>query len=99
LSLFLAKKLSLWVVDLRRMHKVKVDPERQQIVTEGGCTMLNIYEACEPYNLAFGRAVGRFYELILVGALATPVGVGGLTLGGGYGYLTGQYGEIPFIIF
>ncbi|KAL5049521.1 hypothetical protein BDW71DRAFT_204777 [Aspergillus fruticulosus] len=70
------------VISLHRMRKVVVDPASKTVRVQGGATW-------EDVNLA--TAV---YGLALVGATASQTGVGGSTLGGGFGWLTGQYGLI-----
>jgi FAD/FMN-containing dehydrogenase len=68
------------VVDLSNMRSVRVDPEKQIARVEGGCNWGDVDHA----GHAFGLAVPA-------GILSTT-GVGGLTLGGGIGYLTRKYG-------
>ena len=62
------------------MRKVTVDEEKKTIRAEGGC----IWEDVDVEAAKFGLAT--------VGGTVNHTGVGGLTLGGGYGFLTGQYG-------
>jgi FAD/FMN-containing dehydrogenase len=64
------------------MRSVKVDPEKRLVVAQGGCLTGDIYRAAAPHGLVFA------------GATTSLVGIGGLTLGGGLGYLTGQHGYI-----
>jgi FAD/FMN-containing dehydrogenase len=68
------------VIDLSRMRGVQVDPERQTVRVEGGCTWNDVDQATYPFSLA-----------VPTGFISTT-GVGGLTLGGGLGYLTRRYG-------
>ena len=68
------------VFDLRKMRKVTVDPERQTVLAQGG----TIWEDIDIAAAEFGLAV--------VGGTVNHTGVGGLTLGGGYGWLTGRHG-------
>jgi FAD/FMN-containing dehydrogenase len=66
------------VVDLTRMHRV--DIEGDVAVVQGGATLAQLAEATESHGLAAATGtMGR-------------VGVAGLTLGGGYGPLTGRVG-------
>ena len=68
------------VIDLSRMKGVHVDPAARQVRVEGGCVWGDVDHATH----AFGMAVP-------CGFISTT-GVGGLTLGGGIGYLTRTYG-------
>ncbi|EXJ53324.1 uncharacterized protein A1O5_13446 [Cladophialophora psammophila CBS 110553] len=68
------------VVDLTKMRQVTVDPERQTIKAQGGTVWEDVDHAAAKYGLA------------TVGGTVNHTGVGGLTLGGGYGWLTGKYG-------
>lgn len=68
------------VIDLSRMRNVIVDPEARTITAEGGTIW-------EDVDLAAAK-----HDLATVGGTVNHTGVGGLTLGGGYGYLTGKYG-------
>jgi FAD/FMN-containing dehydrogenase len=66
------------VIDLTRMHQVVVD--RDVAVAQGGATLAQLADAAEEHGLAAATGtMGR-------------VGVAGLTLGGGYGPLTGRVG-------
>jgi FAD/FMN-containing dehydrogenase len=68
------------VVDLSDKRAVHVDPAKQTIRVEGGATWGDVDHAGYPYGLT-----------VPCGFISTT-GVGGLTLGGGLGYLTRQYG-------
>ncbi|KAI2476128.1 GlcD FAD-FMN-containing dehydrogenase [Pyrenophora tritici-repentis] len=68
------------VIDLSEMRKVTVDPEAKTIAAEGGALWEDVDVEAAKYGLA------------TVGGTVNHTGVGGLTLGGGYGYLTGKYG-------
>ncbi|HEU0028182.1 MAG TPA: FAD-binding oxidoreductase [Ktedonobacterales bacterium] len=68
------------VIDLSRMRGVHVDPARQRVRAEGGCTWGDVDHATH----AFGYAVPA--------GLVSTTGIGGLTLGGGIGHLTRAYG-------
>jgi FAD/FMN-containing dehydrogenase len=67
-------------IDFSKMNYVRVDPRKKRAYVEPGATLANLDEA----TLAHG--------------LATPVGINsttgiaGLTLGGGFGWLTRKYG-------
>ncbi len=68
------------VIDLSRMRGIRVDPIRREVRVEGGCVWGDVDHATHPFGLA-----------VPTGFISTT-GVGGLTLGGGVGYLTRKYG-------
>ncbi|MGT2432246.1 FAD-binding oxidoreductase [Cupriavidus basilensis] len=68
------------VLDLSPMKGVFVDPKRSTIRVGGGCTWGDVDHAASAYGLATPS-----------GFISTT-GVGGLTLGGGIGYLSRAYG-------
>jgi FAD/FMN-containing dehydrogenase len=68
------------VIDLGRMRGVRVDPADKTVRVEGGALWGDVDHATHPFGLA-----------VPCGFLSTT-GVGGLTLGGGIGYLARQYG-------
>ncbi|KAF2856528.1 FAD-binding domain-containing protein [Plenodomus tracheiphilus IPT5] len=68
------------VIDLSKMRKVTVDQQAKTITAEGGTLWEDVDVEAAKYGLA------------TVGGTVNHTGVGGLTLGGGYGYLTGKYG-------
>jgi FAD/FMN-containing dehydrogenase len=68
------------VIDLSRMRSVRVDPDARTVRVDGGCTWGDVDHATH----AFGMATP-------CGFISTT-GVGGLTLGGGIGYLTRKHG-------
>ena len=79
-----AAGLGVWddalVLDLAPMHSTTVDPASGTVRVDGGCTWGDVDHA----TVAFGMATPS-------GFLAST-GVGGLTLGGGIGYLTRRFG-------
>lgn len=68
------------VIDLSPMRSVYVDRAAGTVRVEGGCTWGDVDHASYPFGLS-----------VPTGFLSTT-GVGGLTLGGGLGYLTRRYG-------
>jgi FAD/FMN-containing dehydrogenase len=76
--------LGVWddalVIDLSAMRGVRVDPAAKTIRVEGGAVWGDVDHAGHPFGLT-----------VPSGFIAST-GVGGLTLGGGLGYLTRQYG-------
>ncbi len=68
------------VIDLSQMRGVRVDPANSTVRVEGGCVWADVDHATHPFGLA-----------VPCGFISST-GVGGLTLGGGVGYLTRKYG-------
>ena len=68
------------VIDLSEMDSVHVDPAQRTVRVEGGGTWGAVDHATHPFGLATPS-----------GFISTT-GVGGLTLGGGIGYLSRTYG-------
>jgi FAD/FMN-containing dehydrogenase len=68
------------VVDLGSMKGIRVDPGRRQGRFEAGCTWGDADHATHAFGLA------------TPGGLISTTGVSGLTLGGGFGYLSRRYG-------
>jgi len=68
------------VIDLSQMRGIRVDPVDKTVRVEGGCVWGAVDHATHPFGLA-----------VPSGFLSTT-GVGGLTLGGGIGYLSRKYG-------
>ncbi len=68
------------VVDLSRLKGIRVDPATRTVRVEGGCVWGDVDHATHPFGLA------------VPSGFISSTGVGGLTLGGGIGYLTRKYG-------
>lgn len=68
------------VIDLAKMRKVEIEASRKIARVQGGCVWQDVDEAAAEHGLA------------MVGGTVNHTGVGGLTLGGGYGWLSGRYG-------
>jgi len=68
------------VIDLSPMKEITVDPKKKTARVEPGCTWGDVDTATHEYGLA------------TVSGIISTTGVGGLTLGGGHGYLTRKYG-------
>jgi len=68
------------VIDLRDMKSIEVDPEAQTAWAEGGLTALEVSIAAAEHRLAVG-----FGD-------TGSVGIGGITTGGGIGYLVRKHG-------
>lgn len=67
-------------LDMSRMREVTVDPDAQLAHVEPGCLLKDVDQATQAHGLA------------TVLGFVSEVGVAGLTLGGGLGYLTRRFG-------
>ena len=67
-------------IDLSTMRRVRVDTEKKRAYVEPGATLADFDEAAQSHGLA--TPVG----------INSTTGVAGLTLGGGFGWLTRKYG-------
>jgi FAD/FMN-containing dehydrogenase len=68
------------VIDLSRLKGIRVDQKERTVRVDGGCLWGDVDHATHPFGLSVPN-----------GFLSTT-GVGGLTLGGGIGYLARKYG-------
>lgn len=68
------------MIDLSPMKGVVVDPKGRTARAQGGATWADLNPATQEHNLA------------VTGGVVSATGIGGLTLGGGIGWLMGKYG-------
>jgi FAD/FMN-containing dehydrogenase len=68
------------VIDLSQMKAARVDPGARRVTTEGGATLADLDAATQAHGLA--TPVG----------INSTTGIAGLTLGGGFGWLSRKYG-------
>ncbi len=68
------------VVDLSEMKAATVDPDARRVTIEGGATLADLDAATQVYGLATPTGIN------------STTGLAGLTLGGGFGWLSRKYG-------
>lgn len=68
------------IIDLSEINKIEVDPHTKTAVVEGGATIGQFDEAAQKYSLTIPTGT------------VSSIGIGGLTLGGGSGYLSRKFG-------
>lgn len=68
------------MIDLSGMTRVRVDAEKQRAYVEPGATLADVDLATQQHGLATPLGIN------------STTGIAGLTLGGGFGWLTRQYG-------
>lgn len=69
-----------FVIDLSKMKAARVDPAARRVTIEGGATLADLDAATQAHGLA--TPVG----------INSTTGIAGLTLGGGFGWLSRKYG-------
>lgn len=67
-------------ISMTRFRKIVYKPNDKTVDVGAGLIWDDVYAALEPYNVN------------VVGARSSGIGVAGLTLGGGYSWKTNQYG-------
>lgn len=68
------------VIDMAPMNRIEVDPDRRTVRVQGGATWAAVDAATHAHGLATPSGI------------ISSTGVGGLTLGGGHGYLSRKHG-------
>jgi FAD/FMN-containing dehydrogenase len=68
------------VIDLSQMKAASVDPDRRRVTIEGGATLADLDAATQVHGLATPLGIN------------STTGVAGLTLGGGFGWLSRKHG-------
>ncbi|RKD91914.1 FAD-binding oxidoreductase [Mangrovibacterium diazotrophicum] len=68
------------LIDFSTMKNVRVDAGKKKAYIEPGATLGDVDQACQPYGLAFPVGIN------------STTGIAGLTLGGGFGWLSRKYG-------
>jgi FAD/FMN-containing dehydrogenase len=68
------------LIDLSRMNSISISEDTKTFAVGPGARWGQVYEYLDPYNVT------------AVGGRVAQVGVGGLLLGGGISYWTGEFG-------
>ena len=68
------------VIDLSEMKDIQIDPDQRTAVVQTGCTLADVDKATHEHGLA------------LPSGIIGTTGIGGITLGGGMGYLSRKGG-------
>ena len=69
------------MIDLSRMRRVNVDPKKKAVRVDGGALLGDMDYETQLYGLAVSG-----------GGIVSHTGVGGLTLGGGFGWISRKHG-------
>src|SRR4029453_17195265 len=69
-----------FTIDFSRMKNVRVDAGKKRAYVEPGATLTDLDEETKAHGLAPPAGIN------------STTGIGGLTLGGGFGWLTRKYG-------
>src|SRR5450755_3458547 len=68
------------VIDLSRMKRIEIDPQGRRATVEPGVTLGEFDKACQEHGLATPTGIN------------STTGLAGLTLGGGFGWISRKYG-------
>lgn len=68
------------VLDLSLMNKVRVSEQEKMVIAQGGCLISDLDRATQQYGLAVPTGI------------VSHTGIGGLTLGGGFGWTSRKFG-------
>lgn len=68
------------MIDLSSMRQIIVDPRNKTAKVEGGCLLADVDKETQRFGLAISSGI------------ISHTGVGGLTLGGGFGWISRKYG-------
>jgi FAD/FMN-containing dehydrogenase len=69
------------MIDLLKMNSITVDADNKIVRTGGGCLIGDVDKECQRYGL------------VVPGGIVSTTGLGGLTLGGGYGWTSRKFGH------
>ena len=69
-----------FVIDLSQMKSIRVDPQARRARVEPGATLADLDRETQPFGLAVPTGIN------------STTGIAGLTLGGGFGWITRKFG-------